>query len=66
VVWFSTVMGRGVITALRTVQTIKKAAGAKKLICIPSILLLVQDFQQSHVIRYTDTESKDCRIVLNI
>lgn len=42
--------GEGVITTLRAVQAIKKAAGGKKLICLPSILLLVQDFQQSHVI----------------
>jgi hypothetical protein len=33
---------------------------------ISSILLLVQDFQNSRVIRYTDTELKEYRLVLNI
>ena len=54
------------ITTLGTVQTIKKAARVKKMIYIPSFLLFVQDFQQSHVIRDTGTELKDYRRVLGI
>jgi hypothetical protein len=56
-------MGGGGITTLGTVETIKKAAMGKSIICTPSFLLLVQDFQQSHVIRYTGTELKDYCIV---
>lgn len=56
----------GVLTTLGTIQTIKKAARVKKMIYIPSFLLFVQDFQQSHVIRDTGTELKDYRRVLGI
>ena len=48
--WFSTDMGGGGITTLGTVETIKKATEGKSIICRPSLLLLVQDFQQSNVI----------------